>query len=66
MILIAPLMIPAAPVPEVARPAMNIGDDIAVAHIMDPTAVFNIDTLNRSLMEETYLAGYLMKRKIAT
>ncbi len=38
MILIDPLMIPAAPAPAVARPTMNIGDEIVVAHMIDPTS----------------------------
>lgn len=36
MILIAPLTMPAAPAPEVARPAMNIRDEEVVAQTTDP------------------------------
>lgn len=39
MILIDPLIIPAAPIPATARPAMNIADEIAAAESMDPTFI---------------------------
>lgn len=37
MILIAPLMIPAAPVPDTTRPAMKADDVLAVAQMIEPT-----------------------------
>lgn len=37
IILIAPVMMPAAPVPETVRPMMNRTDEWAAADSMDPT-----------------------------
>jgi hypothetical protein len=39
MILIAPVMTPAAPAPAMARPVMNIIDERADAESTDPTAI---------------------------